>query len=140
LANAYDSLTSERPYRAAMAADKALQQLYNGAGGTFGDRLVQEFIRCVGIYPAGSLVELDNGAAGVVLGSRPDARIQPTVLLVRTPDGEYYRKRVVLNLAAEAGSEGPAPARHIRRALNPSEEDIDVAGIVAIEFGLDAAG
>lgn len=140
LANAYDSLTSERPYSAAMAADKALQQLYNGAGGTFGDRLVQEFIRCVGIYPAGSLVELDNGAAGVVLGSRPDARIQPTVLLVRTPDGEYYRKRVVLNLAAEAGNEGPAPARHIRRALNPSEEDIDVAGIVAIEFGLDAAG
>ncbi len=140
LANAYDSLTSERAYRAAMPADKALQQLYNGADRTFGDRLVQEFIRCVGIYPAGSLVELDNGAAGVVLGSRPDARIQPTVLLVRTPDGEFYRKRVVLNLAAEAENEGPAPARHIRRALNPSEEDIDVAGIVAIEFGLDAGG
>lgn len=138
LANAYDSLTSERVYRAAMPADKALQQLYNGADGTFGSRLVQEFIRCVGIYPAGSLVELDNGAAGVVLGSRPDARIQPTVLLVRTPTGEHYRKRVVLNLAAEAGNEGPAPARHIRRALNPSDEEIDVAGIVAIEFGLDA--
>ncbi len=140
LANAYDSLTSERAYREAMAADKALQQLYNGADATFGSRLVQEFIRCVGIYPAGSLVELDNGAAGVVLGSRPDARIQPTVLLVRTPDGEYYRKRVVLNLAADAEREGPAPARHIRRALNPSEEEIDVAGIVAIEFGLDTAG
>jgi HD-GYP domain-containing protein (c-di-GMP phosphodiesterase class II) len=140
LANAYDSLTSERVYRAAMPADKALQQLYNGADATFGSRLVQEFIRCVGIYPAGSLVELDNGAAGVVLGSRPDARIQPTVLLVRTPDGAFYRKRVVLNLAAEAENEGPAPARHIRRALNPAEEEIDVAGIVAIEFGLEAAG
>ncbi|MFW5970401.1 MAG: hypothetical protein ACOCP9_07150, partial [Halofilum sp. (in: g-proteobacteria)] len=108
--------------------------------GTFGGRLVQEFIRCVGIYPAGSLVELDNGAAGVVLGSRPDARIQPTVLLVRTPDGAHYRKRVVLNLAAEAENDGPAPARHIGRALNPSEEEIDVAGIVAIEFGLDDTG
>ena len=59
---------------------------------------------------------------------------------MRTPDGEHYRKRVVLNLAAEVENEGPAPARHIRRALNPAEEEIDVAGIVAIEFGLDAAG
>ncbi len=140
LANAYDSLTSARAYRAAMPADKALQQIYNGADGTFGSRLVQEFIRCVGIYPAGTLVELDNGAVAVVLGSRPDARIQPTVLLVRTADGEYFRKRVVLNLASEAENEGPTPARHIRRALNPAEENIDVAGIVAIEFGLDAAG
>lgn len=109
LANTYDALTSECVYRTLMPADKAVQRLYNGADGTFGGRLVQEFIRCVGIYPAGSLVELDNRAVGVVLGSRPDARIQPTALLVRTPDGEHYRKRVVLNLAAEAEDEGPAP-------------------------------
>lgn len=137
LANTYDALTSDRVYRRAIAADQALQQLYNAADSSFGARLVQEFIRCVGIYPAGSLVELDNGAIGVVLGSRPDARIQPTVLLVRTPGGEYYRKRIVLNLAAEADPDAVAPARHIRRALNPADEGIDVAGIVAIEFGLD---
>ena len=139
LANTYDALTSERPYRSAMPADQALQRLYNEADATFGAPLVQEFIRCVGIYPVGSLVELDNGAAGVVLGSRPDARIQPTVLLVRTPDGEIYRKRVVLNLAAEAetAADGATPARHIRCALDPGSEGIDVAGIVAIEFGLD---
>ena len=137
LANAYDSLTTERNYRGAQPADRVLQGLYNRAAETFGVRLVQEFIRCVGIYPPGSLVELDNGAAGVVLGSRPDARIQPTVLLVRSPDGEFYRKRVVLNLAAEAEAAGGGGARRIRRALNPADEDIDVAGIVAIEFGLD---
>lgn len=139
LANAYDSLTSERVYRAPIAADQALQRLYDTADQTFGARLVQEFIRCVGIYPAGSLVELDNGAVGVVLGSRPDARIQPTVLLVRTPDGEHYQKRVVLNLAAEPDDDAMTSARHIRRALNPADEGIDVAGIVAIEFGLDVS-
>lgn len=139
LANAYESLTSQRVYRPAMAADQALQSLYKDAESRFGSRLVQEFIRCIGIYPAGSLVELDNGVVGVVLGSRPDARIQPTVLLVRAPGGAYYRKRLVLNLAAEAEAETEAgtPARRIRRALDPAAEDIDVAGIVAIEFGID---
>jgi len=115
-----------------------LQQLYNAADATFGAPLVQEFIRCVGIYPVGSLVELDNGAAALVLGSRPDSRIQPTVLLLRTPDGEAYRKRVLLNLAAEAETEGRAPARHIRCALDATHEGIDVAAIVRLEFGLDA--
>ncbi len=139
LANAYESMTSHRVYRSAMSADRALQALYDDAASRFGSRLVQEFIRCMGIYPAGSLVELDNGAVGVVLGSRPDARIQPTVLLVRAPGGAYYRKRVVLNLAAEAEAEtdSGAPARRIRRALDPADEEIDVAGIIAIEFGLD---
>lgn len=138
LANAYDALTSDRVYRAALPADQALQRLYNGAEQSFGARLVQEFIRCVGIYPPGCLVELDNGAVGIVIGSRPDARIQPTVLLVRTPGGEFYQKRVVLNLAAEAAADAATPARHIRRSLSPADEEIDVAGIVAIEFGVDA--
>lgn len=137
LANHYDALTSDRVYRKAMAADQALQRLYDNASATYGERLVQEFIRCVGIYPPGSLVELDNGAVGVVLGSHPEARLQPTVLLVRSPDGAYYQKRVVVNLAAQPGTGSRGAAQQIRRALNPADEEIDVAGIVAIEFGLD---
>ncbi len=133
LVDAYEALTTDQPYRDARPADRVLQELYDAADDTFGARLVEEFIRCVGIYPPGCLVELDTGDVGVVLGSRPDARIQPTVLLVRSPDGEFRRTRVVLNLAAQARGPG---ARRIRGALNPAEEGIDVAGIVAIEFGL----
>ncbi|NIR62067.1 MAG: hypothetical protein GWO02_22580 [Gammaproteobacteria bacterium] len=89
----------------------------------------------MGVYPVGSLVELDNGAAGVVVGSRPDARIRPSVLLVRTPDGDFYDKRVLLNLATDPEADGPA-ARTVRRVLDPVAEGIDVPGIVAFEFGL----
>jgi len=136
IANAYDSLTSDRPYRGARPADEVLQQFYNEAGGSFGAKLVQEFIRCVGIFPVGSLVELDNGALGVVVGSSPETRLRPAVLLVRTPRGEYYDKRLLLNLAAEAGADDRAPARRIRRVVNPSQYDIDIPAIVAFEFGV----
>lgn len=135
LVDAYEAMTSPRSFRDAIPADKALQTLYNEADDRFGARVVQEFIRCVGVYPVGSLVELDNGALAVVLASRPDARVHPTVLLVRTPDGDLYEKRLLVNLAAD--DQSPAAPRSIRRVVNPLIEDIDVAGIIAVEFGLD---
>jgi len=135
LFDTYDAMTSPRVYQDAMPPDRALQYLHNEADRTFGATPVQQLIQCVGVYPVGSLVELDNGAAGVALGSRPDARLRPTVLLVRTPDGDYYDKRLVLNLAADPERGGPA-ARTVRRVLDPVTEGIDVPAIVAFEFGL----
>ncbi|MDZ7748010.1 MAG: HD-GYP domain-containing protein [Halofilum sp. (in: g-proteobacteria)] len=136
LADAYDAMTSDRSYQSALSADDALHQLYQQARESFGDDLVQEFIRCVGIFPVGSVVQLDNGAVGVVVATRADARLQPTLLLVRSPDGAYYDKRVLLNLAAEAAGDERNSPRRIARALHPSQVEVDVTGIVASEFGL----
>ncbi len=136
VANAYESLTSERYNRPALRPDQALNQLYADASRTYGEDIFRALIRCVGIYPVGSLVELDNGAQAIVIGSSPDTRLRPTVLLVRTPDGGYYQKRLVLNLAVD-DLEGTAPhARHVRRVLDPGESDVDVQEIVAFEFGV----
>jgi putative nucleotidyltransferase with HDIG domain len=140
LADAYDAMTSDRSYQTAMAADNALHKLYRRGADMFGDEMVQEFIRCVGIFPVGSVVELDNGAVGVVVATGADARLQPTLLLVRTPDGHPYDKRVLVNLAAETRrGEGDAPCR-IVRARNPASVDVDVPAIVADEFGLAEGG
>lgn len=140
LVNAYDAMVSPRHYRSPMPADKALQRLYNEADGRFGTQPVQEFIRCVGVYPVGCLVELDNGALAIVLGQRADARLRPTVLMVRTPGGEAYEKRLVLNLDAEPGADDAGAPRSVRRVVSAEAEGIDVSGIVAVEFGLEAAG
>lgn len=140
LVDAYDAMTSPRQFRDPMPADQALQRLYNEADGRFGTKPVQEFIRCVGVYPVGCLVELDNGALAIVLGQRAEARLRPTVLMVRTPGGEPYEKRLVLNLDAEPVSHEAGAPRFVRRVVNPAAERIDVTGIVAVEFGLEAAG
>jgi HD-GYP domain-containing protein (c-di-GMP phosphodiesterase class II) len=137
LVNLYDSLTANRPYRPGRPADEVLQDIYNGREKTFGAKLVQEFIHCIGIFPIGSLVELDNGALGVVLGSSPTSRLKPTILLVRTPQGQPYEKRLLLNLAAEPASGEGGEAQHIRRVVNPARYNIDVSAIVAFEFGVD---
>ncbi len=136
LADTYDAMTSDRSYQNAMTADHALHMLYRKGSRFFGDELVQEFIRCVGIFPVGSVVELDNGAVGVVVATRADARLQPTLLLVRTPEGEPYDKRVLLNLAAQARQRERCPPQRIVHALDAHEVGIDVPAIVANEFGL----
>lgn len=135
VANAYESMTSERHYRPAMLPDKALGKLYDAASATYGEDMFRALIRCVGIYPVGSLVELDNGALAIVVGSSPETRLRPAVLLVRTPGGRYYDKRVVLNLAVDGIGAAEGQARHVRRLLSPADHEIDVSGIVAFEFG-----
>ena len=55
--------------------------------------LVQYFIRCVGIYPVGTLVRLHSGRLGVVVESGREGLLQPVVRLVMDAD---TRRRLIL--------------------------------------------
>lgn len=130
----YDAMTSDRTYREAISADDALNHLYRYEQNDFGTDLIEAFIRCLGIFPVGSVVELDNGAIGVVVHTRPDARLQPTLRMVRTPDGQTYEKRLLVNLAEPSPADEYNPASRIARALPPSRANIDIAHIVRAEI------
>jgi putative nucleotidyltransferase with HDIG domain len=133
LADVYDALTSDRVYRDALGADQALRIIYRTAEQDFGRELVEEFIRCLGIYPVGSVVELDSGAVGVVIASDRKARLRPVVALIRTPDGKAYDKRVIVNLAALA-AQSEDRGWTVRRMLQDADYDFDVAQVVAAEL------
>lgn len=144
IADTYDAMTTDRPYRAAMDADRALQIIQNESAHEFGADLVQAFVRCMGVFPEGSLVQLDNGSIGIVVSSPPDARLQPVVLLVQGADGGPYQKRLLLNLAAAAeetkAEVEEVPPRRIARAVTPAACNVDVSDIMAREFGMMATG
>jgi len=143
LANRYQAMVSPRPYRGALAPGRVLQELYNDAGSGYGEQAVRAFMRAIGIYPVGSIVELDNGALAVIVSSRPNTRLRPTVQLVRTLDGAPYEKMVLLNLAAEDERherEGNrSPARMIRRVRTATDTGIDPAAVIADAFGIQVA-
>ncbi len=136
----YDAMTSDRAYRDAISADDTLNQLYRYEHDAFGTDLVEAFIRCLGIFPVGSVVELDNGAIGVVVETRPHARLQPTLRMVRTPDGENYEKRLLVNLSEASPVDEYNPASRIARALTPMSANIDIADIVTAEIDSIAGG
>ena len=45
-------------------------------------QLIEEFIQALGIYPTGTLVELNNGAVALIHAQNVRNRIQPEILLV----------------------------------------------------------
>lgn len=134
LADTYDAMTSERPYRVGMDPDRALQTMAKEMTAEFGSDLIQSFQRCMGAFPEGSLVQLDNSAIGIVMSTRADARLQPVVLLAQDPDGKPYRRRPVINLAAPAADQEETPPRRIARSVPPSECNFNVDRVMAEEL------
>jgi HD-GYP domain-containing protein (c-di-GMP phosphodiesterase class II) len=100
----FDRLT--RPFNpgGALPEHLALKVLYRDRGVRFDIHLVEDFVRCIGIYPLGSVVELLNGDIGVVLAFNRDRRLRPRVALtpvrVDAPDSTPPSLDVATLLAA----------------------------------------
>ncbi len=81
VADVYDAMTSDRPYRPALPPHAALAWLNERAGKQFDRDVVRRLTRRVAAYPAGTIVRLSSGEVGAVQaqGKSPP---QPTVLVV----------------------------------------------------------
>ncbi len=104
IVDAFDAMTSERCYSAARSNLEALKEIYRQRDKQFDGELALEFIRLVGPYPPGTLVELRNGYLGIVLDSEIRARHLPRVKLVRTPGNEPMEPRIVDLRTIEKGA------------------------------------
>lgn len=123
----FDAVTSRRTYRAAMGRHEALSVLETGAGRGFDPRVVRVFLSLVGVYPVGSLVELDTGETGLVVRNSDTELGRPTVLVVldaagNAVDGEERD----LTLRGPDGSH----RWHVRRTVDPDRVGIDVVGLL----------
>jgi len=61
ITDVYDAVTSDRVYHDGMTPHEALKKLYEWMPGNFDFELMKTFIRTIGIYPVGSVVELKPG-------------------------------------------------------------------------------
>ncbi len=95
IVDAYDAMTSNRVYSKEKSSTAALKILYEQRGKQFDQELVVKFIECVGLYPAGCIVELSSGEVGVVVASDAENRLHPRVALVLDAAKRPIRKTVV---------------------------------------------
>lgn len=77
----YDAITSNRPYRQGWDPADALRKMAEWAPGHFDASVFQAFVKCVGIYPVGSLVSMKSGRIGVVVEQSDNALTKPKVKL-----------------------------------------------------------
>ncbi len=84
IANAYDRYCNKKDESGYATPHEALKAMY-GRKGKLDQMLLATFIRNIGVYPPGSIVELSNGLPGMVISSNPRESFRPSVL-VHHPD------------------------------------------------------
>jgi HD-GYP domain-containing protein (c-di-GMP phosphodiesterase class II) len=87
ISDVYDALTSERVYKKGLSPHKTLGILYQLGNKEFDAASIARFIRMMGVYPVGSIVELEDGWKGVVSAGNAESPAKPTIRLVLDPKG-----------------------------------------------------
>ncbi|MDR1659990.1 MAG: HD-GYP domain-containing protein [Desulfovibrio sp.] len=123
LADIYDALTSRRVYKDGMPPQRALGIMYEMRGRALRPEMVAAFIRMLGVYPVGSVVELSDGSLGVVSAGNPDTPVKPMVIPVKDAEGAYLPKSM-LNLAS------PDNTLSIVRSVPEATAGIDPAAVL----------
>lgn len=79
IADVYDALTSDRPYRKALLASEAMEYVMGATETFFDPELVEVFIRKIAPYPTGTCVKLSNNKIGIVIKNNEELNMRPEV-------------------------------------------------------------
>ncbi|MBD9398854.1 HD-GYP domain-containing protein [Pseudomonas sp. PDM11] len=113
IANHFDNLCNPLDPRTALSPHEALARMFLPQFRVrFDDVALKAFIRCMGVYPPGSLVQLEDERYALVLGMHPTLPMKPTLIIYdpTVPKEEA----LIVNLEAE-------PKLAIAASIRPSQ-------------------
>ena len=112
IANHYDGLCNPPDIAAALTPHEALSQMFAHLRNKFDPRLLQVFIRCLGVYPPGTIVQLSNGVIGMVATINTAQPMKPMVMVydADTPKEEA----ILIDMAHETDA-------NIAKAIRPGQ-------------------
>jgi len=105
IVDAYDAMITERPYAKAKSSYEAMQHLQSSADTLFQRELVEYFIKAIGVFPVGSIVELNTGEVAVVVSQSDSNRLKPKLMLILDAEKHQRNHLVVIDLSAQSTSE-----------------------------------
>jgi len=112
LVNRYDNLCNPPSLASALTPHEALSLLFAQARSQFDAGLLNSFIRMMGVYPAGSVVQLTDERFALVMSVNSTRPLKPNVLVF---DPQLPRQEALhLNLMT-------TPELGIRRSLKPAQ-------------------
>lgn len=132
IVDVYDAITSDRCYHDGMSPYRALQNIYKWTDGHFEKEFVEEFMSCMGLYPVGTIVLLNDGHIGIVIATTAKTRLRPTVLLVQGADQKFLNQRRVYNLSSQEWDQKDKRLE-ISHVIEPKESNINVRQILEEE-------
>ena len=124
IVDSFDAMVSQRPYAEALSTHQALQQFNRWKGTSFPEALTEQFIQGIGIFPVGTLVELNTGDVAVVIAQNKVRRLKPKIMLLLDPAKKAYPYPATLDLINDPMGDDKTPF-HIRRDLPTGAYGID---------------
>jgi len=88
IADVYDALTSDRPYRQALLPAEAMEYIMGSTTILFDPAIVEIFARKVAVYPIGTSVKLSNGLIGIVINNYENLCMRPTIRILKDNHSE----------------------------------------------------
>jgi HD-GYP domain-containing protein (c-di-GMP phosphodiesterase class II) len=110
IADSFSAMTNPRPYAKVVPAYEALQVMTNYGRDLYHPPIVEQFIRAIGIFPVGSMVELTTGEVGIVISHSKVRRLKPRVLIISHTDKTPALSPTTLDLLHPPASYEQPPA------------------------------
>ncbi|MDR1428853.1 MAG: HD-GYP domain-containing protein [Spirochaetaceae bacterium] len=116
VADAFEAMVSEKPYRNSMMGYQAMKNLLSDNSRRFDPDVLKAFIQTMGIYPIGSIILLNNGAIARVVEVRGDAPLRPNIRILIDEFGKVFKQDEgdIIELLTEK-------SLFIAKALDPRE-------------------
>lgn len=122
--DAYDAMTTHRPFRREIRPDKALAVLMQGREKAYDPGVTKQLVAMLGIYPMGAVVKLDDGSTAVVYRVNNDDLLHPRVKTLADTEGRWLESPEVVDLRIVDTQTG-APLHSIFECVPAAEAGVD---------------
>lgn len=120
LVDVFDAITNKKSYGKHLTPAQAMDWLYTQRNKMFSCELIDGFIQAIGLYPAGTIVELTDKSIGLVVSHNPKKRLRPEIFLLKDSNRQDIQSTKTLDLSKKAFlSKVERPM--VRKALLPEE-------------------
>lgn len=99
--DAYQALVGRRKYKKSWNPPAAIRYIDALAGVEFDMEAWDDFLKVVGLFPKGSLVQLDDQSVGFVMSTPEEDLARPQIAIVRNARGEDLEHHTLVDLALE---------------------------------------
>jgi len=120
IANRFDNLVNPIDYRRALSPSEALATMWTKEQSAFDTVLLQLFVRAMGVYPPGSIVQLTDGRVGAVVASAmTESPLSPQVMIY---EPEVPRRQAII---IDLAKDNSLKIDHPLRLQGRPEEELD---------------
>lgn len=95
----YDAITSNRPYKTGWDPGQSIRKMAEWCPAHFDDKVFKAFVKALGIYPIGSLVQLSSGRLAVVMEQTKQSLVAPKVKVFFSTKANCYIPPEMIDLS-----------------------------------------